>query len=494
MSMRTLQTLAACLVAALVAPAHAEWTTVDDAWYAMTLAGQPCGHLRVASMRDGEVWRTVSETTMRMGRAGAAVEIAMASSFDERADHTPIAASYTQAMGGAPVTTEWSFTATDIEVTSAQGGRRMTERKPLPTTPWLTPLAVDALRKEAFAKGLDSVEYATLDPQSGTSLMTVTSRKTGAGKQSIQGVERDVIIWTTRTSMMPIDTVESYDPKGEMLRQVTAMALGTIEALRTTKEAALAGGKGAAAPELLTSSFLQLDPNVPGLDCAPIVVWDLRTKDGAPLDLPDAGGQATVRTERGERVTVSAKGSSVAPTGDGLKEFLASSPMCDLSDARLKSLTKRALKGKEDASEAERAEALRAFVLRYIDHKDLGTAFATASDTAKSKSGDCSEHATLLTALLRCAGVPSRAATGLVYADSFAGGKHVMGWHMWTQAVIDGKWVDLDATRPDCAFDGGHILTATTSLSEGSLGTDLGSVVLLLGNLAVDDVRVNAEP
>jgi len=506
---RIVRSLAFMAVILCTRPAAAAWTTLEEAWYTMTLGGQPCGHLRIELQQDGDLFRTVSESTLSLARAGAAISVTVSSTFDERADQTPVAASLTQSMGGAPTTTEWRFGPTGIEVKAQQGGRVTTSTKPLPPAGWLTPRAADALRKKALKDGSTTVEFTTIDPQNGTAPMTVKSTRTGNGPLTIDGKQVAGSSWTTRTSMLPIDTVEEYDDQGRMMRQVTPMALGNIEAVLTTKAKALGGGGvaggapavapapgqappggPAAAPELLTASFIQLGASVPDLDCADIVVWDLRTKDGTPLDLPDAGGQTTERTERGERVFVRRGGTTPAPTGDALKEFLEASQMCDVNDARLKALAKRALRGKENAPAAERAEALRVFVLEYIDDKNLGSAFASASDVARSKSGDCSEHATLLAALLRCAGIPSRGATGLVYADSFAGGKHVMGWHMWTQAAIDGKWVDLDATRPDCPFDGGHILTGTTALGDGGLGGDLGSVVALLGNLAVDGVEV----
>lgn len=471
-------------------PALAGWTTVEDAWYAMTLGGQPCGHLHIALQQDGDLFRSVSESTLRMGRAGASVEVTMSSTFDERADHTPVAASLTQAMGGAPTTTTWTFHPDRIDVTAVQGGRTTTSSKPLPPAGWLTPRAAELLRDKAFQAGTATVEFTTIDPQNGTEAMSVKSTKTGNGPIAIDGKQVPGSTWTTRTSMLPIDTIEEYDAQGMLLRQVTPMALGRIEAVLTTKDKAL-GGPAAKAPELLVASFVQLDRSVPGLSCSDTVVYDLTTKDGTALDLPDAGGQSTRRLERGEQVTVMKAGSSPAPTGDAAKEYLAGSQMCDIGDPKLKALAKRALRGKEQGTTAERAQALRSFVYEYIEHKDLGSAFASASDVARTKSGDCSEHATLLAALLRCAGIPSRGCTGLVYADRFAGGEHVLGWHMWTQAIVDGRWVDLDATRPDCSFDGGHILTGVTALGDGGLGADLGGVVALLGNLKVDRVVVD---
>ena len=338
-SSRIVRSIALIALAFVAHPAAAGWTTLEEAWYAMTLGGQPCGHLRTMLQQDGDLFRTLSESTLSVGRAGAAVTVTISSTFDERADHTPVAASLTQSMGGAPTTTEWTFSPTGIEVKAQQGGRATTSTKPLPPAGWLTPRAADALRKKAFKDGLTTVEFTTIDPQNGTAPMTVKSQRTGTGPLTIDGKQVAGSTWTTRTSLLPIDTVEEYDAAGLMVRQVTPMALGRIEAVLTTKDKALGGGgaagaPAAAAPELLVASFIQLGASVPDLDCAEIVVWDLRTKDGTPLDLPDAGGQTTSAIERGERVTVRRGGTTPAPTGDALKEFLEPSQLCDTNDAR----------------------------------------------------------------------------------------------------------------------------------------------------------------
>jgi transglutaminase-like putative cysteine protease len=137
----------------------------------------------------------------------------------------------------------------------------------------------------------------------------------------------------------------------------------------------------------------------------------------------------------------------------------------------------------------KRADALRKLTNKQISHKGMETAFASASETAKNRTGDCSEHGVLLCALLRADGIPARVASGLVYVDGFAGKRGIFGWHMWTQALIDGKWVDLDATLP-IRYHAAHVLTGTSSLSDGAGMTDLLSIIQLIGNLDIDVLEV----
>jgi transglutaminase-like putative cysteine protease len=127
-----------------------------------------------------------------------------------------------------------------------------------------------------------------------------------------------------------------------------------------------------------------------------------------------------------------------------------------------------------------------------VNEKGLDTAFATASETAQLRAGDCSEHAVLLAAVLRANGIPSRVAIGLVYAESFLGREGIFGWHMWTQAQIGDRWVDFDATLPE-RYHAGHVLTGTSALAEGGLAAELASSISLMGNLQIEVLDLDCE-
>lgn len=121
--------------------------------------------------------------------------------------------------------------------------------------------------------------------------------------------------------------------------------------------------------------------------------------------------------------------------------------------------------------------------------------FASASETARSAVGDCTEHGVLLAAMLRADHIPSRVASGLVYVDHLVGAKGAFGYHLWTQALltVDGKerWVDLDATLDDRrVFDATHIALALSDLSDADTMTSMVSIVPMLGRLKIEVVDV----
>jgi transglutaminase-like putative cysteine protease len=108
------------------------------------------------------------------------------------------------------------------------------------------------------------------------------------------------------------------------------------------------------------------------------------------------------------------------------------------------------------------ARALERHVYELIDKKDFSTALGSAAEVARSRRGDCTEHAVLLAALARARGLASRVVVGLVYVPSLGG----FGYHMWTELWLQDHWLALDATRAGGGTGGGHIKIAHASLSD----------------------------
>ena len=208
-------------------------------------------------------------------------------------------------------------------------------------------------------------------------------------------------------------------------------------------------------------------------------------------DLPSAGAQRVEVGEDGKTALLTITINDNLPaTEEEISDaaFTEASVMVDGEDELVSKLAASACRDAGDDPFA-RAEAIRRFVHRHISSKDLDTAFATASETARMRTGDCSEHGVLLCAMLRAQGIPARVATGLVYADSFAGRDAIFGWHMWTQGLIDGRWVDFDATLKQ-RYDAVHVLTGISSLADGISAADMASTMLLMGNLEIEVVEV----
>jgi hypothetical protein len=76
---------------------------------------------------------------------------------------------------------------------------------------------------------------------------------------------------------------------------------------------------------------------------------------------------------------------------------------------------------------------------------------------------------------------------GMVYVPNYHAPNGVFGWHMWSQALIGGKWIDLDATLKS-SYTVGHIAATTTSLADDTFVVETGILITTIGNLEVEVV------
>ena len=107
-----------------------------------------------------------------------------------------------------------------------------------------------------------------------------------------------------------------------------------------------------------------------------------------------------------------------------------------------------ALAERMSASSAGRPTPLemQQFVYDFISDKSYARNQGVASQIAQSAAGDCTEHATLLTALARAHGYPSRVVFGVLMLQT---GETVNAFgHAWTEIHDGEQWLVLDATLP----------------------------------------------
>ena len=162
---------------------------------------------------------------------------------------------------------------------------------------------------------------------------------------------------------------------------------------------------------------------------------------------------------------------------------LAPGPMIQSDDPRMAAIVagRRAALG-AGASPGRLAADLTAHVHGRLTEKNFSRAFASAAEVLARPEGDCTEHAVLLAALLRAAGVPARVAVGLVVLPE----RSALAFHMWTEAYVGGVWVGFDATRPGEGVGPDRITVLTSDLSAGGGFAALLPVVNLLGRMTVE--------
>jgi transglutaminase-like putative cysteine protease len=82
-------------------------------------------------------------------------------------------------------------------------------------------------------------------------------------------------------------------------------------------------------------------------------------------------------------------------------------------------------------------------------------------------------------------GIPTRVASGLVFMKNFKNEKNILGFHMWTEFLLKGKWVPLDSALKKLGAHPDRITLGVSSLDENSI-TEVGvGISEMVGNLSV---------
>lgn len=481
-----------CLLV-LTSVSFASWQTIEEDWYGLTISGAKSGWLHVTVEEDGDLIRTTSTQQLELSRGGAVIEIEVINEFVETKSGKPVSIHTVQSAMGQVSESNWTFTDTEIEMTSIAGGNPVTKITPLPTGDWMTPRVVEKYFRSQLEKGATSVAYQTMSPELGATIITVVLTKILEEERDVMGKTLKVTTWKTENDALPITGIDTYDSSGKKVESAMNAGFGEMKNTLMSKQAAQS--PVAEIPELMVTMFIEPSQEIPNDPSLRTLKMVTKTKDGKPIQLPSCGYQTATPNPDGTCTVVVNLNSPASATDaeKNDKQYLDKTALCDGTDVEVVALAKKAVeKLSTSATQLEKAEAMRQFVHTFITNKGYGNAFASASQVARDPSGDCSEHGVLLCGLLRAAGIPSRGVMGVVYISpdvaDFGKQNGVFGWHFWSQALIDGKWIDLDATMPD-QYSVGHIASATTSLTSEGVNADLAAIMTLIGNTEIEVVK-----
>lgn len=119
--------------------------------------------------------------------------------------------------------------------------------------------------------------------------------------------------------------------------------------------------------------------------------------------------------------------------GSASSAYLASSYYCTVNSAKIKSLVSSLTQGMTDS--IDKAKAIFNYVRDNISYDYYYNSHKGAVKTLDSRSGNCADQAHLLISMYRTAGFKARYVHGTcVFSDGTFG-------HVWTQVLIDGKWI-----------------------------------------------------
>ncbi len=476
-----------------------------EEWMELHLNGEKAGYTCSRFTRSGETVVGESLSHLKIGRGSSPVESDVTTRTVETLDGRPVSVNTTVLISQQPTVTEVKFFPEEAVIVTVSAGQVNVQTAKLPPE---TKLLWGAYREALLRGVVEGTTYSVTQYSPDLRLDRPLHTEVKAGKveavRTAAGVQQGHRVETVMESVGgPLKIVAWVDNEGRTLR-MEATSLGmTLTYLRVEKEQALADFKP---KNVLEASLIGLEGVYPdGADEVRYVLSGA-VAAGKEMPLPPQTDYQRVRrlsdgsvlvTVSRERLDALPRDPVDVPVPDGLKPYLEPSQIVPTDDPKLQELAQLAAGKPRPTDRVALADELRRFVSEYVTQKNMDVGFASASEVARSRSGDCSEHAVLLTALARINGIPSRVAIGLVYLPEYQSRKNVLGYHMWTQCHVGDRWVDLDAALHESECSPRRILLCVSAPGYESL-VDMGLGVLnSVGSLKVrigDPARPSAAP
>jgi hypothetical protein len=146
---------------------------------------------------------------------------------------------------------------------------------------------------------------------------------------------------------------------------------------------------------------------------------------------------------------------NISDLGELEKVFLRPSPFIQSDNQKIQDLADEIVGAASPISPLEKLERLVGWVHQNIEKRPV-LSMPDALSTLENRMGDCNEHAMLLAALARAAGIPCRVEAGLVYL------RGRFYYHAWNLAYL-GRWITIDALFGQIPADVSHIRFVTGS-------------------------------
>lgn len=459
-----------------------------DRWYEVFMAGSKVGysHSTMKLEKDEVVSKSIS--TISVNRAGTTIEIKSVETTRETILGDIISFSSEILMGGVPIMKKGYVDGDKIVVREKQYFREARKRYPLDRNGKMTWGLMRTLRENDFKIKGNVFDTKIYSADFGMASPTLAKIK-AMGKSTVMILGQPMNTFKTEilmsTNIGRVKSVNWLDEWGFAVQ--IKMQLGSLP-IEMKQSSETKAKQRTESPELLLNTLILLEKEIPA-DAKKVLLKVEITDGKASSTLYQSEHQKVTRLEEkvfhvelssekwGANLIGKEKIFKVKP------EYKNSNLMIDSMDPLIRQLAQNAGNGSKNIIEL--SEKLYLFTQNYLVHKNFNVGFGSASETAKKREGDCTEHAVFLAALGRSMGIPSRVATGLAYMKNFKGNKNVMGFHMWTEFHLKGSWVRLDSALGKIGTHADRITLSVSSLEQNGLQEISFGISEMINNLKI---------
>jgi hypothetical protein len=465
----------------------------ESEYFAVFMEGKKAGYARnERAVNDGKV-TTTSEVKLTISRAGIPLTVTMISESVETPDGKPLSFKSVQDLGLMKMEVSGEMQPGGKVALIGNSAGSVQKR----VVDWPEgALMAEGLRLLQESEGLKEgteYSYTVFEP----SMATALSARTVVGTTKPVDLLGRVVNLTELTNFvsMPgmgeISTRSYVDEDLKLQKDIMSIMNINVEMVACAKEFAL--GKNDVV-ELIGKMFIDSPVPLNDLKSIESITYHMAPLAEAKMTIPPNDNQQVRKAADGRVVLtvkpVSARAGVKFPyEGDDAEALEALKPtqFVQSDHEEVIELARRAVGKTKDAAEA--VDKIEAFVAEYVEDKNLSVGYASAVEVARSKQGDCTEHAVLAAALCRAVGIPAQVVTGLAYVSEWRAMESGFGGHAWTQAYIGGKWIGLDAAFRGTGrggYDAGHIALAAGNGDPG----DFFSLVTTMGQFELEKIEV----
>jgi hypothetical protein len=442
----------------------------SEKWFVITIAEKPVGYSHewvVRGAAGSDAVFSTSDTKMVLNRLGAKVELRMLSSYEETKDGLLKKVDYEMQASVLSTKTEAVIKGQTIEIRSQAGGKSYTRSLSFTGT-LLGPEGIRRISENRLRNPGDVVEFQTFSPE--LDAVSKGSRKVLA-KEMLKIGGKDV------PTLKVEEVIEATAGKGtawldsdfEAVKQEMPTPFGTAQVILADKEQALAAATGDELPaEMYSSSIIRSNIRIPkarSLEYLKVKLVHRKPELGWPeIKSP----YQTVLSKSADSLILEIKRPKPSGKAAGLpvavsktnKQYLQPNAYIQSDMPELQALARTVIGSEKDILKA--ALKLERWVTENMKF-DLGIVLAPSSEIFKNRKGTCVGYATLLAALTRAVGIPSRIVMGYVYVLGMFGG------HAWTEISIGESWIPMDAAIVAQGIaDAGRLYFIASSLYEGA--------------------------
>jgi transglutaminase-like putative cysteine protease len=460
-----------------------------DNWDVITIQGTRVGfgHTRTISIRENgrQLYQTDMLLSMKMKRLGQTVVMKMNMQSVDTPEGELVRTRSSVALGPTPVVAVGQVQGDKLKMRFSSLGKTTTT-----ALPWSQEyrgfFALEQSLKEKPLQPGQRRQFKALVPVFNQIADVEVIAEDYEDTEMLDGPPQRLLKINTVTSLGIVDIKSTIwsDSQGEILKMVEPSM--KQETFRATRQVALQD-TDAIEPDLIVDTLVPVE-GLGDADQATSARYRVSVTEGQPEKIfPNSAAQTSKVLQDGQalitvqRLRVQKANDIDPPAGDKpTAKDREPNNWIQSDNPLIVRLASEVMP--DEKNHGLLAAALERRVHELITEKDFTTALATAAEVAKSRQGDCTEHAVLLAALARARGIPARIVVGLLYVEPLG----AFGYHMWNEAWIDGAWLPLDATRGQAGTGVGHIKLTHSHLNNGVAAAAFLPVVQVMGRLEIE--------